>query len=178
VGVDVDASLSGSVGISGPVAVQVSTPAPFKAEVSGGLPNGAGPIGPVTIAGGLPNGIGPVGPVTLAGIPDTFHFYVEKLPKIQIGVDPVELSIRLKEIPSVRAHVPADFSLGVSILGIDLVCFRLCGEAQVITEPYRPNPCERCGPDPGRTVQNVPGISAAPVLARDTNAAVASWENP
>jgi hypothetical protein len=26
-----------------------------------------------------------------------------------------------------------------------LFCIRLCGEAQIITEPYRPNPCESCG---------------------------------
>ncbi len=53
--------------------------------------------------------------------------------------------MRVKEIPSVRTHVPALFSLGISVLGFELVCARLCGEAQVITEPYEPNPCEHCG---------------------------------
>jgi hypothetical protein len=28
---------------------------------------------------------------------------------------------------------------------MELMCVRLCGEAQMITEPYVPNPCERCG---------------------------------
>jgi hypothetical protein len=114
------------------------------------------------------SGVGPVGPVTVAGIPDTYHINVEKLakvtigvdpvhlavdslPKISLGVDPIDVSVRLKEIPSIRAHVPADFSVGLSILGMELLCMRLCGEAQVITEPFHPNPCEVCGslPDTG-----------------------------
>jgi hypothetical protein len=107
------------------------------------------------------SGVGPVGPVTVAGIPDTFHINIDKLDKIAIGVDPVHLavdslpkislgldainvSLRLTEIPSIRAHVPADFSVGLSILGMELLCLRLCGEAQVITEPFKANPCERC----------------------------------
>jgi hypothetical protein len=28
---------------------------------------------------------------------------------------------------------------------VELLSLRLCGEAQVITEPYHPNPCETCG---------------------------------
>jgi len=107
------------------------------------------------------SGVGPVGPVTVSGIPDTYHinvdkivkipigvdpvhFAVDSLPKISLGLDPVEVSVRLKEIPSTRTHVPADFSVGLSVLGMELLCMRLCGEAQVITEPFRPNPCERC----------------------------------
>lgn len=105
--------------------------------------------------------VGPVGPVTVSGIPDTYHlnvdkvvkipigvdpvhFAVDSLPKISVGVDPLEVSVRLKEIPSTRTHVPADFSVGLSVLGMQLLCMRLCGEAQVITEPFLPNPCERC----------------------------------
>jgi len=102
----------------------------------------------VTVGGSL----GAVGPVTVAGIPDTFHIYVEKLPKIQLGVDPVTLTLTpvdvklsLKEFPSIRGHLPADFSVGLSILGIELLSLRLCGEAQIITEPYVANPCEDCG---------------------------------
>ncbi len=62
--------------------------------------------------------------------------------------------MRIREIPSIRTHVPAYFTLGLSILGYELACARLCGEAQVITEPYEPNPCEHCG-KPHR--QSVPG---------------------
>lgn len=117
----------------------VSIPQPFDSIISGSL--------------------GSVGPVTVAGIPDTYHINIDNLPKIQFGIDPltvnpvvlrlepVDLSMRIKEFPSVRAHLPADFTLGVSFLGFEFLAVRLCGEAQAITEPYNPNPCERCGWD-------------------------------
>ena len=72
------------------------------------------------------------------------HLSVDKIPKIQLGVDPLE--IRLTQIPSIRGHLPADFCVGLSVCGFELASLRLCGEAQIITEPYRPNPCEVCGP--------------------------------
>jgi hypothetical protein len=132
--------------------------------VSGSLDVGSiGAIGPVTVTtGGTPlhaavDSIGAVGPVTLA-LPDpiTIDFDITAIPTINIGtltlnpitINPVDLNLRIKEIPNVRAHLPADFNLGVSVLGIELICFKLCGEAQIITEPYVPNPCERCGPEP------------------------------
>jgi hypothetical protein len=80
--------------------------------------------------------IGPMGPLTLAGIPDSFTVAISTLP---------DLNLRIKEIPSIRAHVPANFRLGFSVLGLELAALNLCGEAQIITEPYVPNPCERCG---------------------------------
>jgi hypothetical protein len=124
----------------------VSIPQPFKSTISGSL--------------------GTVGPVTVAGIPDTFHIDIDKIPKIQLGIDPVtlnpvtlnpvtlrldpiDLNMSIKEIPNIRAHLPADFTVGLSLLGMELMCVRLCGEAQVITEPYVPNPCERTGSDTG-----------------------------
>lgn len=55
---------------------------------------------------------------------------------------PVDISLRLKEIPSIRAHLPLDYRVGLSLLGAELLCVRLCGQGQVITEPYAPNPCE------------------------------------
>ena len=104
--------------------------------------------------------------VDLSGIPSSYKLDVTHLPKIEIALDPIELepitvnpldvSVRLKEIPSIRTHVPALFTLGLSVLGYELVCARLCGEAQVITEPYEPNPCEHCG-KPHRTP--VPGTN-------------------
>ena len=103
--------------------------------------------------------------VDLSGIPSSYSLDVTHLPKIEIALDPIELepitvnpldvSVRLKEIPSIRTHVPALFTLGLSVLGYELVCARLCGEAQVITEPYEPNPCEHCG-KPHRTPVPVP----------------------
>jgi len=115
----------------------VTIPQPFDSHVSGSL--------------------GSVGPVTVAGIPDTFHINIDTLPKIQLGIDsltinpvtlhldPIDLSMSIKEIPNIRAHLPADFTVGLSLLGIELLAVRLCGEAQMITEPYQPNPCEHCG---------------------------------
>jgi hypothetical protein len=98
-----------------------------------------------------------VGPVEVSGIPSTYHINLDHLPKIQIGLDPLtinpitlnpmDVSVRLKEFPSIRTHLPADFRLGFSVFGFQLVCLRVCGEAQVITEPYVPNPCERCEPE-------------------------------
>lgn len=95
--------------------------------------------------------IGPMGPLTLAGIPDRYTVGISSLP---------DLNLRLKEIPSIRAHVPANFRLGISVLGVELAGLHLCGEAQIITEPYVPNPCERCGsprplPDSSREVTAV-----------------------
>ncbi len=116
---------------------------------------GGGPI-PADISGSL----GPIGPVTVAGIPSTFdinidklpdlHIDIDKIPKIQLGLDPVtlnpvDLNLSIKQIPNIRGHLPADFCVGLSILGMELLSLRLCGEAQIITEPYVPNPCERCG---------------------------------
>lgn len=115
-----------------------------------GVPN------PMTVKSQVSGSFGAVGPVSLAGIPDTFHLDVTNLPKIRLGVDPISMQatidpvevatrISIERIPDIRAHLPANFSVGLSLLGLELLCLRLCGEGQVITEPYRPNPCERCG---------------------------------
>ena len=116
----------------------VSIPQPFDSNVSG------------SIGASISGSLGAVGPVTVAGIPDTFHINIDKLPKIQLGIDPltlnpVTLNLAITEIPSIRGHLPADFCVGLSVLGMELLSIRLCGEAQIITEPYKPNPCERCG---------------------------------
>ncbi len=71
---------------------------------------------------------------------------VTEIPKINLGVEPIDFSLRIKEIPAIRAHLPAHFKVGLSLLGNELLCVSLCGEAQVITEDYKANPCETCGP--------------------------------
>jgi len=58
---------------------------------------------------------------------------------------PIDFSLRLKEIPSIRAHLPLDYRVGLSVLGAELLCVRLCGQGQVVTEPYVANPCEMRG---------------------------------
>jgi hypothetical protein len=103
--------------------------------------------------------IGAVGPVTLAGIPDHYTVAVSELP---------DLNLRIKEIPNIRAHVPANFRLGISVLGVELAALHLCGEAQVITEPYTPNPCERCGTPRRLSTPDVETVSAVLRLADDT----------
>ena len=122
-----------------------------------GVPN------PMNVNTKVSGSFGSVGPVSLSGIPDTYHINVEKLPKIQLGIDEITMHSRvdpldvtthvsIDRIPDVRAHLPADYSVGISLLGLELFCIRLCGEGQLITEPYRPNPCEVCGQphrDPG-----------------------------
>lgn len=115
-----------------------------------GVPN------PMTVNTKVSGSFGSIGPVTLGGIPDTYHIDVTDLPKIELGIDeigmrahidPIELNtnVSIHKIPDIRAHLPANFSVGLSLLGVELFCIRLCGEGQVITEPYRPNPCEYCG---------------------------------
>lgn len=120
----------------------------------------------MTVKSQVSGSFGSVGPVSLAGIPDTFHLDVTNLPKIRLGVDPIAMQatidpvevatrISIERIPDIRAHLPANFSVGLSLLGLELLCLRLCGEGQVITEPYRPNPCERCGaPSQDRDVKS------------------------
>jgi hypothetical protein len=113
-----------------------------------------GSIGPVT-----------VNPVTVDGIPDAFTITVASpLPKIQLGIDPltlnpvdatltlnpvtlnpVDLNLAVTSLPETRSHLPADFTVGLSLLGMELLKVRLCGEAQLISEAYHPGPCEVCG---------------------------------
>lgn len=126
----------------------VHIPQPFDSSVTGSI----GVSG--TVGANVSGSLGAVGPVTVAGIPDTFHIDVDKLPKIQLGLDPVNfnpvtLNLAITQIPEIRGHMPADFCVGLSILGMELLSIRLCGEAQIITEPYQPNPCERCGSSDG-----------------------------
>ncbi|MEU9918987.1 hypothetical protein [Streptomyces sp. NPDC051001] len=114
----------------------------------------------VRVSGSL-GSIGPVSvnPVTVDGIPSDFRIAVTELPRLQLGVEPItlnpvtadlrvaplDLNLSVKELPETRTHLPADFTMGFSLLGLPLFAIRLCGEAQAITEAYRPGPCESCG---------------------------------
>ena len=120
--------------------------------------------------------------IDLGGIPQTFHIDIDNLPKITLDIDPLTLSVDLKpvklelapikadlnlnarllEIPSVRVHLPANFHAGLRMLGCELIGASLCGEAQVITEPYAKNPCEHCGETHKQTVvETAPRMSSA-----------------
>jgi hypothetical protein len=94
--------------------------------------------------------------LNLSGIPTNYTVGISELPKVNIGIDPIRIGIdpieirpidfsfRFKEIPSVRMHFPTDYKVCFGLLGAEVASVRLCGQAQVITEPYVPNPCE-CG---------------------------------
>lgn len=114
-----------------------------------------------TVGSSVSGSFGAVGPVTLSGLPDNYTIKVPEFAKIEFGVDPLESKIKFEpiqlnigpiqsslaitEIPSVRTHLPVNYCVGFSVFGVELAAVRLCGEGLVITEPYRPNPCEVCG---------------------------------
>jgi hypothetical protein len=114
--------------------------------------------------------------VALSGIPNSYTINIPSIPKISVGLDPVtiqpltilplDLTVRIREFPSIRAHLPANFTLGFGLLGYEILCVRLCGEAQIITEPYDPNPCEDCEDErrPDRPPRNKPPVDERPVI--------------
>lgn len=116
----------------------------------------------VTLGGLVGVGLGGGVAVDIKNIP-TINLSVEKIPDLHLSIDklpPIKvepLEIQLTRFPDIRGHLPADFCVGLSVLGMELMNLRLCGEAQIITEPYHPNPCERCGPAPVRT-DALPGL--------------------
>lgn len=73
-------------------------------------------------------------------IPTNYGISIDKLPPIEIK--PIDFSMRIKEIPSIRAHLPLNYKIGFNLLGLELACIHLCGQGQAITEPYVPYPCE------------------------------------
>ncbi len=101
------------------------------------------------------------GPVSVSLSPSTFtinsnvtlpvmHFSIDQIPKMTFGFDPIE--VRLTKIPSTRSHLPVDLCLSMTLFGLELMAWRICGETQVITEDYHPNPCEHCGADSAGTL--------------------------
>jgi hypothetical protein len=73
---------------------------------------------------------------------DPMTFTINPIELKPIEIKPLEMVFRLKEVPSIRAHLPVDYKVGFSVLGAELFCIHLCGQGQVITEPYVANPCE------------------------------------
>lgn len=85
--------------------------------------------------------------LNLTGIPTEYGMSIRQLPAVNLNLSPIEVkpldfSFRLKEIPSIRVHFPVDYRLGFSLFGAEVFTFRICGQAQTITEPYVANPCE------------------------------------
>ena len=70
---------------------------------------------------------------------------VKEIPRIEIDANTAStLDLSIKEIPDVRAHLPAYSHPGISIFGVEVINFSLCGESQVITEKYVPRRMELC----------------------------------
>jgi hypothetical protein len=93
----------------------------------------------------------------ISGIPTSYSINANVAPmSLNLGpidIRPIDFSLRVKEIPAIRAHLPLDYRVGLTVLGAELVCVRLCGQGQVITEPYVANPCEARG-----AIQRQPGL--------------------
>ncbi len=141
-----------SVSVPQPFSTSVSVAQPFRTRVEGipsGFTVGVTDVAQVPVSltvekiPTLHLSIDEIPPVHVSvdALPP-IHVSVDKLPPINVELAPVE--IRLTEVPSTRVHIPADFAVSLSMMGMDFGSIRLCGEAQVITEPYRPNPCEIC----------------------------------
>ncbi len=106
-----------------------------------------------------------LGPIEVK--PVDFSFRLKEIPPITLNlgpikIEPIDFSFRLKEIPSVRVHLPMDYRVGLSFLGADILCLNLCGQGQIITEPYVANPCEATR-TPQRTLdlERLPGYVLA-----------------
>jgi hypothetical protein len=91
----------------------------------------------LALSGGLTNV--PVAVTVTDPLPE-IKVAVKELPKINVGLDPIRLVL-----DPLRCHLPMDLSICFSLFGHQIAGIRICGEAQVITEPYVPNPCE-CAP--------------------------------
>jgi hypothetical protein len=72
---------------------------------------------------------------------------VTQLPPINTNIsikEIPEIKFALTSLPDTRVHLPANFNVGLSVLGVCLINLSLCGEAQIITEKYVPRRMELC----------------------------------
>ncbi|MBL3591569.1 MAG: hypothetical protein JMN24_17565 [gamma proteobacterium endosymbiont of Lamellibrachia anaximandri] len=74
-----------------------------------------------------------------------FNIRVKELPKIELEANTTStVNLAIKEIPEVRVHLPSHYNFGLTLFGVDVANFSLCGESQVITEKYIPRRMEIC----------------------------------
>lgn len=91
-------------------------------------------------------------------IPTDFSVAIKEIAPIEIK--PIDFSLRIKEIPAIRGHLPLNYKVGFTFLGREVACINLCGQGQFITEPYAPYPCE---PQPDRRPDPKPRPEPLPV---------------
>jgi hypothetical protein len=73
------------------------------------------------------------------------EFAVKELPRIEFALKELPpINIALTDVPDIRAHIPAQYDLGLSVFGIEILKLSLCGESQIITEKYEPRRAEAC----------------------------------
>jgi len=101
-------------------------------------------------------------PLTIEVKPLTIELKPLTITLTPLEIKPIDFSLRIKEIPSVRVRLPMDYKVCFNLFGNELGGIRFCGQGQVITEPYVANPCE-CRP--ARLVTNAAGmpVDAQPV---------------
>lgn len=74
------------------------------------------------------------------------EFAVKEMPRIEFAVKELPtINIAVTDVPNIRAHIPAQYDLGLSVFGFEVLRLSLCGESQVITEKYVPRRAEACG---------------------------------
>ncbi|HXM50872.1 MAG TPA: hypothetical protein VN956_23720 [Pyrinomonadaceae bacterium] len=105
---------------------------------------------------------------------DCFDFCIKELPVIHLAIDQIPLIqtdskidaktdskidaktdsvIRIKELPQIdlqfgvrptKVHLPMHTTFGLCVLGVQVLCFDICGENMVIIEDYKPLATEKC----------------------------------
>lgn len=80
--------------------------------------------------------------VAVTQLPDiNTNVRIKELPEIRTSS---KIDVALTEIPDTRVHLPVNYNVGLSVLGVCLVSLSWCGEAQVINEKYVPRRMEIC----------------------------------
>lgn len=74
-----------------------------------------------------------------------FNIRVKEIPRMELTANTTSaVNLAITEFPEVRAHLPSNYNLCFSLLGVELMSLSLCGESQLITEKYKPRSTEIC----------------------------------
>ena|SRR5438270_11477133 len=78
----------------------------------------------------------PIATLLLGDPNQPITFSIKDIPQIQLSAD-----VGMKPT---RIHNPLHFTFCISLFGLEIVTFALCGEAMTIIEPYHPRKTEVC----------------------------------